>query len=101
MTKSTRAQIISADELGQVSAEFNRMAQAIQDAMANEQAASSLLRFKVDALLGVVSKAAKGDLTGQIDVAGKDAIGQLAEALAACLRVSVHCSPTSSPQAFK
>ena len=79
--QSTRAQIISADELGQVSAEFNRMAQAIQDAMANEQAASSLLRFKVDALLGVVSKAAKGDLTGQIDVAGKDAIGQLAEAL--------------------
>jgi methyl-accepting chemotaxis protein WspA len=79
--QAVRAEIISADELGQVSAEFNRMAQAIQDAMANEQAASNLLKLKVDALLGVVSMAAKGDLTGKIDIAGSDTIGQLADGL--------------------
>ncbi|WP_373991215.1 methyl-accepting chemotaxis protein [Duganella sp. BuS-21] len=79
--QSARAQVLSADELGEVTTEFNRMAQAIQDNQANELAATNLLKSKVDSLLGVVSKAASGDLTGKIDVQGSDAIGQLANGL--------------------
>ncbi len=79
--QSARAAVLSADELGRVTTEFNRMAQAIQDSQANEQAATNLLKSKVDSLLGVVSRAAAGDLTGKIEVAGGDAIGQLAHGL--------------------
>ncbi|MBP1205354.1 methyl-accepting chemotaxis protein WspA [Duganella sp. 1411] len=79
--QSARAQVLSADELGKVSVEFNRMAQAIQDSQANELAATNLLKAKVDSLLGVVSKAASGDLTGRIEITGADAIGQLGHGL--------------------
>ena len=79
--QSARAAVLSGDELGQVTTEFNRMAQSIQDSQANELAATNLLKSKVDSLLGVVSKAAAGDLTGKIEVAGSDAIGQLAHGL--------------------
>ncbi|ELX13398.1 methyl-accepting chemotaxis sensory transducer [Janthinobacterium sp. HH01] len=79
--QSARAAVLSGDELGQVTTEFNRMAQSIQDSQANELAATNLLKSKVDSLLGVVSRAAAGDLTGKIEVAGSDAIGQLAHGL--------------------
>src|SRR5471032_2666324 len=79
--QSARAAVLSADELGLVTTEFNRMAQSIQDNQANELAATNLLKSKVDSLLGVVSRAAAGDLTGKIEVAGSDAIGQLAHGL--------------------
>ena len=79
--QAARAQVLSNDELGQVTVEFNRMAQSIQDSHANELAATNLLKSKVDSLLGVVSKAASGDLTGRVDVAGDDAIGQLGQGL--------------------
>jgi len=79
--QSARAEVLSADELGNVSVEFNRMAQAIQDNQARELADTNLLKSKVDSLLGVVSKAASGDLTGRIEVSGGDAIGQLAHGL--------------------
>jgi len=75
--QGARAAVVSGDELGQVTVEFNRMAQAIQDNNANELAATNLLRAKVDALLVVVSKAAAGDLTGTVSVTGEDAIGRL------------------------
>ncbi|MYM89258.1 HAMP domain-containing protein [Rugamonas sp. FT82W] len=79
--QSARAAVLSGDEIGQVTGEFNRMAQAIQDSQASELAATNLLKSKVDSLLGVVSRAASGDLTGKIEVAGEDAIGQLAHGL--------------------
>ena len=79
--QSARAPVLSADELGKVSVEFNRMAQSIQDSQAKELAATNLLKSKVDSLLGVVSKAASGDLTGKIEIAGDDAIGQLGHGL--------------------
>jgi methyl-accepting chemotaxis protein WspA len=79
--QSARAEVLSADELGRVTTEFNNMAQAIQDNQARELADTNLLRSKVDSLLGVVSKAASGDLTGKIEVSGNDAIGQLAHGL--------------------
>ena len=80
--QSARAVILSRDELGQVTEEFNRMAQTIQDNQANELAATNSLRAKVDSLLEVVSKAASGDLTGKVTITGSDAIGQLGNGLA-------------------
>ncbi|WP_317204424.1 methyl-accepting chemotaxis protein [Janthinobacterium sp.] len=80
--QTARAAILSGDELGRVTQEFNRMAQTIQDNQARELAAGDALRAKVDALLRVVSRAASGDLTGQVEVSGEDAIGQLGHGLA-------------------
>lgn len=80
---SARAVIVARDELGEVSIEFNRMAQALQDNQASELQATTMLRTKVDALLSVVSRASAGDLSGRISVAGDDAIGQLGSGLAA------------------
>jgi methyl-accepting chemotaxis protein WspA len=80
--QSARITGVGKDEFGQVAAHFNRMAQAIQDNQAREQAATGDLKRKVDSLLEVVAKAAAGDLTGKITVSGQDAIGQLAGALA-------------------
>ncbi len=80
--QSARAAILSRDELGKVTEEFNRMAQTIQDNQANELAATNSLRAKVDSLLEVVSKAASGDLTGKVGITGTDAIGQLGNGLA-------------------
>jgi methyl-accepting chemotaxis protein WspA len=80
--QGARAAIISRDELGKVTEEFNRMAQTIQDNQVNELAATNTLRAKVDSLLEVVSKAASGDLTGKVSITGSDAIGQLGNGLA-------------------
>nr|WP_315260336.1 methyl-accepting chemotaxis protein [uncultured Duganella sp.] len=79
--QGARVEVTSRDELGQMSHGFNQMAQAIQDGHAKELAATNLLKSKVDSLLGVVSKAAAGDMTGKIEVHGDDAIGQLADGL--------------------
>jgi len=79
--QSARADVISNDELGHVTQQFNHMAQAIQDSLVKEQEATNLLKSKVDALLIVVSKAASGDLTGRVSISGSDAIGQLGQGL--------------------
>ena len=79
--QGARAAVSSGDEMGKVTLEFNRMAQAIQDSQAKELAATDALRGKVDALLDVVSKAASGDLTGHVTIGGSDAIGRVGEGL--------------------
>ncbi len=79
--QSARAVISSDDELGRVAQEFNRMAQAIEDNQAKEQAATAELRAKVDTLLAAVSKAASGDFTGSVTIRGVDAIGRLGEGI--------------------
>jgi len=79
--QGARVDITSRDELGQMSGAFNQMAQAIEDSLEKEKAATNVLKSKVDSLLRVVSKAADGDLTGKVEVHGADAIGQLAEGL--------------------
>ncbi|KGF79688.1 chemotaxis protein [Massilia sp. JS1662] len=84
-THGARAEVLSRDELGQVALEFNRMAQAIEDSQAKELAATNELRAKVDMLLDVVSRAARGDLTGTVTIAGNDAIGRLGEGLGTML----------------
>jgi methyl-accepting chemotaxis protein WspA len=79
--QDARADVGANDELGKVAVEFNRMAQAIQDSQAKELATTNELRGKVDSLLGVVSKAASGDLTGEVAISGSDAIGRLGDGL--------------------
>ncbi|HEY0062750.1 MAG TPA: methyl-accepting chemotaxis protein [Telluria sp.] len=79
--QSARATVLSGDELGKVTIEFNRMAQAIQDNQVKELASTNELRAKVDALLDTVSKAAVGDLTGSVSVKGSDAIGRMGDGL--------------------
>ncbi|MBZ2206918.1 methyl-accepting chemotaxis protein [Massilia soli] len=79
--KGARAPVMGRDEMGNVTEEFNRMAQAIEDSQAKELAAANELRAKVDALLDVVSKAAGGDLTGSVTVSGDDAIGRMGDGL--------------------
>ncbi len=76
-----RVQVLGRDELAQVGLAFNQMAQQIQDDHAREQALMHRLRADVDDLLGVVNRAAAGDLTGRTSVSGDDAIGQLARGL--------------------
>ncbi|SFM88163.1 methyl-accepting chemotaxis protein WspA [Rugamonas rubra] len=83
--RGARAEVLAADELGLVAQEFNRMAQAIEDNLAREQAAGEQLRGQVDLLLVVVSKAATGDLSGRVDGAGDDAIGRLGGGVASML----------------
>ncbi|UGQ47746.1 methyl-accepting chemotaxis protein [Massilia endophytica] len=80
--QGARAAVISGDELGRVTEEFNSMAQTIQESRERERAQTDELRAKVDSLLTVVSRAASGDLTGKVTVGGNDAIGQLGEGLA-------------------
>lgn len=76
-----RVQVLGRDEIAQVGLAFNQMAQQIQDDHAREQALMHRLRADVDDLLGVVNRAAAGDLTGRTSVTGDDAIGQLARGL--------------------
>jgi len=78
---SARVDVQGRDELAQVGLAFNQMAQQIQDDHAREQVLMQRLRADVDDLLGMVNKAAAGDLTGRTAVSGDDAIGQLARGL--------------------
>jgi methyl-accepting chemotaxis protein WspA len=78
---AARTVVTSGDELGKVSEDFNKMAQQLQEATQREQAQTNDLRAKVDSLLGVVARAAGGDMTGKISVGGDDAIGQLGDGL--------------------
>ena len=79
--QGARAQVLSGDELGQVTLAFNNMAQAIQDNQATEAAASSAMRTRVDLLLGAVSQAAAGDLTATLPAGGDDAVGRMGQGL--------------------
>ncbi len=76
-----RVEINSGDEIGRVGSAFNDMADKVNASSAREQKAAQVLRHKVDALLEVVNKAAKGDMSGKVTFGGADAIGELATGL--------------------
>lgn len=76
-----RADIVSGDEIGKVGQAFNDMADKVNASTEREHAAAQELRQKVDILLGVVNKAARGDMSGKVTFGGKDAIGELASGL--------------------
>jgi methyl-accepting chemotaxis protein WspA len=78
---AARADVLARDELGKVTQDFNTMAQQLQEGQAREQAQVDDLRSKVDALMVTVTRAAAGDLTGNVTVSGEDAIGRLGHGL--------------------
>ncbi len=78
---SARCTVTSSDEIGRLSKAFNDMADMADANDARERAATQELRNKVDVLLDVVNKAAKGDLTGKITFTGTDAVGELGAGL--------------------
>jgi methyl-accepting chemotaxis protein WspA len=83
--QAARAEVFANDELGQVAVQFNRMTQTIQESIEREKQLTGELRSKVDSLLRVVGKAARGDLTGKVEFAGDDAIGQLGQGFSTML----------------
>lgn len=76
-----RCIVTSSDEIGRLSKAFNDMADEMDANDARERATTQELRNKVDILLDVVNKAAKGDLTGKITFSGSDAVGELGSGL--------------------
>jgi methyl-accepting chemotaxis protein WspA len=78
---AARAEVLSRDELGKVTEDFNTMALQLQESLAREQAQTNDLRAKVDSLMETVTRAAAGDLTSKITVGGEDAIGRLGTGL--------------------
>lgn len=79
--RSTRVKVMSDDELGQVSREFNRMAQSIEESWKNEASSVERLRLQVGSLQAVVSSATLGDLSKSVEISGADEVGQLGESL--------------------
>ena len=78
---NVRVEVTSGDEIGKVGAAFNDMADKVNASSQREHDAAQELRHKVDVLLDVVNKAAKGDMSGKVTFAGGDAIGELASGL--------------------
>ncbi len=76
-----RYYVTSSDEIGRLGKAFNDMADMADANEAREHAAAQELRNKVNVLLDVVSKAAKGDLTGKITFSGDDSVGELGAGL--------------------
>lgn len=71
----------SADEIGQLGTAFNDMADKVNASAEREHDAAEDLRHKVDVLLGVVNRAANGDLSGRVTFKDEGAIGELANGL--------------------
>lgn len=78
---TVRVDVTSGDEIGKVGAAFNDMADKVNVNTKREHESAQELRHKVDVLLDVVNKAAKGDMSGKVTFAGSDAIGELANGL--------------------
>ncbi len=68
----------SDDGIGELGNGVQTMIDNLRKLMEEKREAVCSLQEKVDVILETVSNAAKGDLTGQIDIEGDDAIGRLA-----------------------
>ncbi len=78
---NARVEVVRRDEIGRLGLAFNDMADKVNESLAREHNTAQELRDKVDVLLDVVSRAARGDLTGQVRIKGDDAIGELAQVI--------------------
>lgn len=67
------------DTVGQLGKGLQSMVDDLRTLMEERRKAMEDMQHKVDVILGVVSMAAEGDLTGRITITGDDAIGQLAQ----------------------
>lgn len=66
------------DAIGELAGNLQTMIVYIRNSIEEKRIAVETLRHQVDEILGVVTKAAEGNLTGRINAASHDAIGQLA-----------------------
>ena len=64
--------------IAELAAGLQTMIANLRLSIEDKQATMEDHRRKVDSILAVVTKAAEGDLTGKIEVVGKDTLGQLA-----------------------
>ena len=76
-----RVSVSSSDEIGHLGTAFNVMADKVNASSKREYEAAEDLRHKVDLLLAIVNKAARGDLSGEVNFSDDDAIGELAQGL--------------------
>ncbi len=76
-----RAEVTTEDEIGRLGKAFNIMADKVNASTEREHQVAEDLRHKVDILLGVVNKAAKGDFSGEITFEDDGAMGELANGL--------------------
>jgi len=68
------------DSIGKLGSGLQKMVDSLRDLMEDRRRAMEDLQSKVDTILGVVTCAAEGDLTGNLEsIRGGDAIGQLAQ----------------------
>ena len=67
------------DAIGELAGSLQLMITYIKNSIEEKREAVETLKNKVDVILDIVTKAASGDLTGKVSVAGADAIGQLAD----------------------
>ena len=85
---SARIRLSSKDEMGKLATAFNKMADKV-DSVSEQQRLQAQrehevteeLRRKIDIMLDVVNKAAKGDLTGKVTFSGDDPIDGLGSGL--------------------
>ena len=66
------------DAIGELAGNLQIMITYIRNSIEEKRVAVEILRRQVDEILGVVTKAAEGNLTGRITIASSDAISQLA-----------------------
>ncbi len=78
---SARAVVTSSDEVGRLGMALNAMSDKLNDSFRREQEVAQELRHKVDILLEVVNRAAKGDLETAVSIPQEGAIGELGAGL--------------------
>jgi methyl-accepting chemotaxis protein len=75
---SKRIEVAGEGAMGELAASLQAMIDNISGSMEEKRNEVAILEEKVDQILSVVSRAAAGDLTGEVQVKGEDAIGKLA-----------------------
>lgn len=66
------------DAIGELANQLQIMIDQIRDAIEEKHHAMKSLQQRVDLMLAVVSRAAEGDMTGEINIEGNDALSKLA-----------------------
>ncbi len=81
-----RVEVRGRDEIGRLGLAFNTMADKVNASSEREHQVAEDLRHKVNILLDVVNKAAKGDFSGEVTFNDGGAIGELGHGLQTMIR---------------
>ncbi len=81
-----RVEVHGRDEIGRLGLAFNTMADKVNASSEREHQVAEDLRHKVNILLDVVNKAAKGDFSGEVTFNDGGAIGELGHGLQTMIR---------------